>query len=300
MNEPGETTSEQTLPVSANKRPTFWPRGEAAARASWMVPVFTLLGSCVWSSTQRNRQEGIDGFYQIAAIVIALLMLFALLSGLILSIYALLSTRKQGRKGIMGRAILGLILNVLLLSALIIGFVLPLTIGFDEKWRVVEATAIAGQGYTADYQVEMKGKVLKESDHVTHPNGIEIFLYDKRATSSGGHVLMRVVEVSAHQPGGYVSTNDSLYEDVILNTLKQFDGTETSRENVGEGGLMLNVDGQTQKPKGRIRFEIHERGSSVYGVIYMAELGHWNQDDADRFFDSFEFLDKNKQVDSSD
>lgn len=93
---------------AASPRPNFY---QQAAKASWVAPVVALVLGCLTrgSSERSPMTGGIVGLINVA-------MTF---TGLVMGIVALFGVRKYGSRGILAPAIVGLVLNGLLVGSLI-------------------------------------------------------------------------------------------------------------------------------------------------------------------------------------
>src|SRR5256885_694020 len=101
--------------------------GVQAARFSMYVPVAVLLIGCFSRGSRDQPSVVIALFWLNVALIVA---------GFLLGIVALLSIRKFGTEGILGRAIVGVVLNGLAV-ALLVTVVLPLTRVIDVRNQVV-------------------------------------------------------------------------------------------------------------------------------------------------------------------
>ena|SRR2546425_10550217 len=101
--------TETPPPVASNEKPSSATFAHQAARASWLGPIVIFL---------------LFAFgHQVAAqVVLELIALVLIVAGICLGIAALFGIRKHGKKGILAPALVGLILNGLLLFIFITNF----------------------------------------------------------------------------------------------------------------------------------------------------------------------------------
>jgi hypothetical protein len=119
--------------------------GEQAARFSlYVAPVVLVLG-CL---TRRNRDENPD-----VGVVIAYINLALVVAGFVLGIVALVSMRRYGPQRILGRAIVGVLLNGLALAAFA-SFLIPARAAWVLKgqvaghWRLQSASAATTNNFS--------------------------------------------------------------------------------------------------------------------------------------------------------
>ena len=80
--------------------------GQQAAMASWMAPILVAMGNNLIASSGNRSAPMYMGFVSVALIAF----------GIILAAFALARVSKEGRKGILIPAIVGLVLNSVIFS----------------------------------------------------------------------------------------------------------------------------------------------------------------------------------------
>lgn len=254
----------------------FLPTGQRAATASWLIPVGVILLSFVFNNIKPGENAGL----RTMAIAFIAVFVMLLVSGIVLAISALRSMKTFGKRGILVRSSIGLLFNVLLLAALGAGFALPLTGGLDGKWSTYEDPS---QSFT----VEMRGKIESNTKSIPVAGGASpLLLHQCEANSMRGKAFMSAEKVVL--PTEMLNDSpDRIVDSSVDNVLHFFNATTTRRTTLDGGDLHVLIEGKTANPAGRIKIVTRRDGAVIYTLVYVADDGAWQEEDATRFFDSF-------------
>ena len=121
-------------PIPAPQPPLI-PRPSAGAARAQQMALFSVLAPAVGIGINVAVGPAVHGD-RLAMLVVGLAATLLILAGFVLGIVALFSTRKHGRKGILGKAIAGICINGLLIAFMLIS--IPFLMQAGERAKAIQ------------------------------------------------------------------------------------------------------------------------------------------------------------------
>ncbi|XAM00427.1 hypothetical protein OT109_03365 [Phycisphaeraceae bacterium D3-23] len=255
------------------------PDAKKAATASYVIPILAVAISFFLSTAQGENED----FVLEIAIAQTLAIVLVCLAGVVLAISALFRISKTGPKGVLGPSIAGILLNMFVLILMIGGAMHATKLHAGNFWT--KYTNNAG-----GYSVDLKGIRSEKMEQINLSRGGGTILVARRTgTSSKGRVMMFAEDVLL--PIELADASDSDIINMLVDQhIAHWQGQETGRDPLRGGDRGYIIHATRTNPPGRMEFVVRRAGDLVYILAYITEDSDFNEEDLNRFFDSFRWL----------